>query len=271
MRSTKILLLLVSLTTISFAQSDKLEIQSGAVSIGLEENWNVQDGNGSYKINFLPDKEHVNVLILSREEKTLHNIFDSYVENMDETYVNPKIINEGTETYNTATYKWISFDIKINGQKIRFISYFTVQEYHAYVFIFSTNNIKKYQPIFEAFLHGTQYNKPDIKSDSKLEKLINKKCVIKSALTDGFPDTNMKERNHYFLISTNGVIRFFDRYDNILFESLFTYDPNNSTLHFYRESRPSQLTIDSITDNMVSFKGSDYLKSSIFRTYRIVN
>jgi len=268
-----LIVLFTALTTFVYSQHQKLEIQAGAITIDLEEQWKVEENQGSYMIRFLPDKEHVNIITLSKENNSLNDIFSNYVSLMDEVYDNPKIIDEGTKNLNGITYQWISFDVKLYGQKIRFLSFFTVTELHAYDFIFSTpaKNISTYEPIFEDFLKQIDYGKPDIKVGEKLEKLFDKKWVLKSSFIDGFPDTNMKERNHYFRISADGSIRFFDKNDEILFQSLYTYNSDLNSIHFYRESRSSHLNIKSVTDTSASFSGVDYLKSKIMRTYEMKN
>ena len=268
-----LILLFTALTTLVYSLHHKLEIQAGAITVELDQKWKIKEDRGSYMVRFWPDKEHVNIIVLSRENNSLNDIFLNYVSLMNKIYNNPKIIEKGTKSLNNIKYQWISFDVNLYGQKIRYFSFFTITEFHAYDFIFSTSkkNVTTYEPIFENFLKQIHYGKPNIKKDEKLEKLIHKKWNLKSSFIDGFPDTNMKERNHYFIISPDGSISFFDKDDGILFQSLYTYNNELNSIHFYRESRPSYLKIKSVTDSSVSFIGVDYLKSEIQRTYVVKN
>ena len=268
----KILALILSLiTTQSYSQKRTLKIQDGVLTIWLKDDWKVFHEKELDIVQFHPGGENVVIGVISKDNNSLDVIFSNYmnadVPSLHEDY---KVVDRSEVIINDENFMQFAFDTKVHGKKIRYYTYMVANDFHVYYFLFSTRvkNADKYHAIFKDFLNAIDFGSPKIIVDSNLELLIDKKWVLSGSTSDGFPDTNAKEHYHYFVLSGEGMIKFHYRNNDLMFESLYTYDPGTQTIEFYRESRPVKLTIESISGDKVNFTGLDYLKSKISRVYR---
>lgn len=265
--SSKILTVAFILITClsSYAQPKELKIQDGALTIPIKETWRMENSLDMPKVIFVQGAENVIITIRSHEGHSLDETFSDYVhETVPSITDNYKYIKHGEKVLNNRAFKVLEFNSTVHNSQLKNYLYMISYQSHFYDFLFSTRltNAEKYHSIFERFLASIRFELPEIVLDNELKILISKKWRIRSAMISGFPVTNKDDHNHYFTIQEDGKLHFYKKDNSILFESLYSYDPETKTIHYFRRSRPEQLTITNISEKEVQFNIIDGFKDN---------